>query len=168
MEPYNLCWCDSGKKYKWCHFRREHQKPINVYEIEAAMQAELNAGYCSHPDPTNDPCSTTIIRSHTVQKKGGLAAIAEDGHVMTVKPSMRELIKTQGNPQPQKIGVNKASVFPGFCGRHDTALFKPIEGKVRISLNRDSSFAKSRTCVSLSRGQRMRSNPGCLVAVIGD
>ncbi|MBZ5763843.1 DUF1476 domain-containing protein, partial [Rhizobium sp. VS19-DRK62.2] len=39
---------------------------------------------------------------------------------------------------------------------------------LRISLNRDSGFSKSRTSVSLSRGQRMRSNPGCLVAVTRD
>ena len=39
---------------------------------------------------------------------------------------------------------------------------------VRISVNRDSHFSKSRTSVSLSRGQRVRSNSGCLVAVTGD
>ncbi|RSC31568.1 SEC-C domain-containing protein [Agrobacterium sp. FDAARGOS_525] len=150
MEPYDLCWCDSGKKYKWCHFRREQQKPINVYEIEAAMHAELRAGYCAHPDPDSDPCSTTIVRSHTVQKKGGLAAIAEDGHVMTVKPSMKELIKTQGNPQPQKIGVNKASVFPGFCGRHDTELFKPIEGK-SLTLTKATAFLFSYRAIAYER-----------------
>ncbi|SFG91481.1 alpha/beta fold hydrolase [Ensifer sp. OV372] len=39
---------------------------------------------------------------------------------------------------------------------------------LRISVNRDSHFSKSRTSVSLSRGQRVRSNSGCLVAVTGD
>ncbi|NKK61929.1 nucleotidyltransferase, partial [Rhizobium ruizarguesonis] len=38
----------------------------------------------------------------------------------------------------------------------------------RISLNWDSGFRKSRTSVSLSRGQRMRSISGCLVSVTGD
>jgi len=35
MGPYELCWCRSGKKYKWCHYRREEQKPVNVFELEA-------------------------------------------------------------------------------------------------------------------------------------
>jgi hypothetical protein len=39
---------------------------------------------------------------------------------------------------------------------------------VRISVNRDSHFSKSRTSISLCRGQRVRSNSACLVAVRGD
>lgn len=112
MGPYDLCWCNSGVKYKWCHFRREQQKPINIFDIEAEMIARFRDGYCSHPNPAADPCSPTITKAHTVQKKGGLAAIAEAGHVLTVKPTLKDMIETKGNPQPRKIGINKASVFP--------------------------------------------------------
>ncbi|SDD08719.1 SEC-C motif-containing protein [Bradyrhizobium brasilense] len=150
MGPYELCWCRSGKKYKWCHFRREQQKPINIFEIETGMIAELRDGYCSHPDPSADPCSPTITKAHTVQKKGGLASIAEAGHVLTVKPSMKEMIETDGNPQPRKIGVNNASVFPGFCSRHDTTLFKPIEGK-SLSLTKDTAFLFSYRAIAYER-----------------
>ncbi|WP_018900740.1 nucleotidyltransferase [Rhizobium sp. 2MFCol3.1] len=41
-------------------------------------------------------------------------------------------------------------------------------GSVRISMNRDSDFSKSRTSISLSRGQRARSSSASLVAVMGD
>lgn len=150
MEPYDLCWCRSGKKYKWCHFRREQQKPINIFEIEAGMLAEFRDGYCSHPDPAADPCSATMTKAHTVQKKGGLAAIAEVGHVLTVKPTMKEMIETEGNPQPRKIGVNNASVFPGFCSRHDTTLFKPIEGK-SLALTKDTAFLFSYRAIAYER-----------------
>ena len=150
MGPYDLCWCRSGKKYKWCHFRREKQKPINIFEIEAGMIAELRDGYCSHPDPVADPCSAAIAKAHTVQKKGGLAAIAEVGHVLTVKPTMKEMIETEGNPQPRKIGVNKASVFPGFCSRHDTTLFKPIEGQSLV-LTKDTAFLFSYRAIAYER-----------------
>ncbi|WFS26109.1 transposase (plasmid) [Rhizobium rhododendri] len=51
---------------------------------------------------------------------------------------------------------------------HTNASESALRTIVRISLNRDSGFSKSRTSVSLSRGQRMRSNPGCLVAVTRD
>lgn len=150
MGPYELCWCRSGKKYKWCHFRREQEKPINIFEIEAGMIAELRGGYCSHPDPSTDPCSATITKAHTVQKKGGLAAIAESGHVLTVKPTMKEMIESEGNPQPRKIGVNNASVFPGFCSRHDTTLFRSIEGK-SLSLVKDTAFLFSYRAIAYER-----------------
>ncbi|PWE78696.1 zinc chelation protein SecC [Bradyrhizobium sp. SUTN9-2] len=150
MGPYELCWCRSGKKYKWCHFRREQQKPVNIYELEAKMIAEFRDGYCSFPDPSADPCSAIITKAHTVQKKGGLAAIAEAGHVLTVKPSMKEMIETDGNPQPRKVGVNNASVFPGFCSRHDTTLFKPIEGKT-LSLTKDIAFLFSYRAIAYER-----------------
>ncbi|WP_245529214.1 helix-turn-helix domain-containing protein [Brucella ovis] len=65
MGPYDSCWCRSGKKYKWCHFRREQQKPINIFEIEAGMIAEFRDGYCSHPDPAADPCSATMTKART-------------------------------------------------------------------------------------------------------
>ncbi len=148
MDPYKLCWCRSGKKYKWCHFRREKQNESNVFELEQQFFSELREGYCSHPAPSPDsPCSTTIIKAHTVQKKGGLSAIAEAGHVLTVKPIMKEMIKTEGNPQPRKIGVKKASVFPGFCSKHDSDLFKPVEGK-SLTLGTQTAFLFSYRAVA--------------------
>lgn len=103
------------------------------------MLAEFRNGYCSHPDRDRNSCSSTITKAHTIQKKGGLAAIAEAGHVLTVKPSMKELIKTEGKPAPRKIGVNNASVFPGFCSKHDNDIFKPIERK-SLSLTNEAAF----------------------------
>ncbi len=85
MEP---CWCRSGLKYKKCHLNRELQTPVNIFEVEAKLVAQLRVGYCSHPDPISDPCSGTITKAHTIQKKGGIAAIAEAGHDLTVKPTM--------------------------------------------------------------------------------
>lgn len=114
------------------------------------MLAELREGYCSHPDPSTDPCSEIIVRAHTVQRKGGLAAIAEAGHVLTVKPTMKEILETGGNPNPRKIGVNNASVFPGFCSRHDTTLFKPIEAK-SLSLTTDAAFLFSYRAIAYER-----------------
>jgi len=142
MGVYELCWCRSGKKYKWCHFRRDRQQPINAYATEAKMLAELREGFCSYPDPAADPCSSTIAKSHSVQKRGGLSAIAENGHVLTVKPTIKELIKTDGHPQPRLVGVNNASVFPGFCGKHDTSVFKAVEGK-SLSLDENAAFLLS-------------------------
>ena len=114
------------------------------------MVAELRDGYCSYPDPAADPCSQTIAKAHTIQKKGGLAAIAEAGHVLTVKPTMKELIETEGTPSPRKIGVNNASVFPGFCSKHDDSIFKAIEGK-SLSLAKDTAFLFSYRAIAYER-----------------
>ena len=112
--------------------------------------AELRDGYCSYPHPTTNPCSSTITKAHTIQKKGGLAAIAEAGHVLTVKPTLKEMIASDGKPSPHKIGVNNASVFPGFCSRHDDGLFKAIEGKV-LSLTKDAAFLFAYRAIAYER-----------------
>lgn len=145
------CWCRSGKKHKKCHLVREGQKKINPFEHEQKLLAELRDGYCSHPAPHPDsPCSATIAKAHTVQKNGGLAAIAEDGHVLTVKPLMSEMIETKGNPQPRRIGVRNASVFPGFCSTHDSVLFRSIEGK-SLLITKESAFLFSYRAIAYER-----------------
>ena len=139
MAPYVQCWCRSGKKYKWCHHRREQQQPVNIFEVENLMHAELRDGYCSFPGMEQDPCSATIARAHTIQRRGGLGLIADDHHVLTVKPTMKMMIEAEGKPAPRRIGVGNASVFPGFCGKHDTSLFKAIEGK-QLLIDSASAF----------------------------
>lgn len=139
MDPYLPCWCRSGTKYKWCHHRRDRQAKVDIFEAEGRMQAQLREGYCSRPVSVTDPCSATIARAHTVQRRGGLAAIAEEGHVLTVKPTMKEMVESEGRPSPRRIGVGNASVFRGFCTKHDTTLFKPIEGRT-LSLDREAAF----------------------------
>lgn len=144
------CWCKSGLKYKKCHLDRERQVPVNIFEMETRLIAQLREGYCSHPALAGDPCSAMIAKAHTIQKRGGIAAIAEAGHVLTVKPTMKDLIESKGKPSPRKIGINNASVFPGFCGKHDTTLFRPIEGR-SLSLNKDTAFLFSYRAIAYER-----------------
>lgn len=150
MSPYVPCWCLSGTKYKWCHHRREQQEPVNIFEVESRMQQELREGYCSFPATEQDPCSGTIARAHTIQRRGGLGLIADEGHVLTVKPTMKAMIEADGSPGPRKIGVGNASVFPGFCGKHDTSLFKPIEGK-RLAIDKESAFLFAYRAIAYER-----------------
>ncbi|MGP3725267.1 hypothetical protein [Cereibacter sphaeroides] len=112
------------------------------------MFAELREGYCSLPGL--DPCSSQIVKAHTIQRKGGLAAIAENNHVLTVKPLMKEMILSSGKPNPRRIGVNSASVFPGFCSKHDSETFKPIEGK-SLDLDSRSAFLFSYRAIAYER-----------------
>jgi hypothetical protein len=131
MNPYVPvpCWCRSGKKYKFCHYQRERQPLINIYEVEEEMRREFNRGYCSYPKSAGDECSPGISNAHTVQRRGGLGAIGEAGHVLSVKPSMKAMIEHEGKPPPKRIGLGRASVFPGFCNKHDKVAFQLIEGE---------------------------------------
>lgn len=114
------------------------------------MLAELRDGYCSFPSTAQDPCSATIARAHTIQRRGGLSLIAEDYHVLTVKPTMKMMLETEGKPEPRRISTSAASVFPGFCSKHDTSLFKPIEGKT-LALNRRNAFLLAYRAIAYER-----------------
>ena len=93
----------------------------------AAISAEFAKGYCSHPDAAPDTCSDKIIRAHTVQRAVGLGAVAENGHVISVKTAFKDLAKNAGRLVPGEIGVRHASTFMGFCNKHDTAMFRAVE-----------------------------------------
>jgi len=54
--PTNSVGVRSGKKLQVVPFRRDQQKPINIFEIESKMIAELRRGYCSHPEPGGTDC----------------------------------------------------------------------------------------------------------------
>jgi hypothetical protein len=124
MNPYEQCW--SGKKWKWCHKIRESQTPVEIGERQHLLRVELAKGYCSHPEASNDTCRK-IIRSHTVHRNGGLSAIAEDGHVISIKTAFEYLVKNKGEVVPRRIGNKDASTFMGFCETHDSEMFRPIE-----------------------------------------
>lgn len=141
--PYSPCWCQSGKKWKFCHKDRDRQERLAFGQRHASMLAPYSVGSCLHPEASLATCSTsTAIRSHTVQRRGGLAAIAESGHVLSIKKGFAEIGKLDGNVVPVSIGVRDASTFPGFCSRHDTTMFQPIE-RPDAALNAESIFLLS-------------------------
>jgi hypothetical protein len=149
MPPYGPCWCRSGRKFKFCHYRRSQQEPINVFEEEQKMLAEFRRAYCSHPE-AGAACNPKITNAQTIQRRGGLAAIAEAGHVLTVKPTLQALFDHQGMPPPRRIGVGRASVFPGFCNAHDAATFKPIE-MPEVALDLPSAFLFAYRAIAYER-----------------
>lgn len=42
-------------------------------------------------------------------------------------PSLQKLTKYKGKVPPELLGINSASTFTGFCSKHDTQLFAPLE-----------------------------------------
>lgn len=139
MDPYQPCWCGSGTKWKWCHKGRDKRKRPNIGKLLADLRRQYVEGYCSHPDAEPDTCSQGIVRAHTIQRRGGLADIAEQGHVMSSKAGIEDIFENGGSLEPAEIGVRSASTFNGFCSRHDTELFRPVENGA-VTLSRESVF----------------------------
>ena len=134
MGRNETCWCGSGNKWKRCHRLREKAPRVNSGALHARMHQEFNEGFCSHPEADTETCGERIVRAHTVQRQGGLAAIAEDGHVISVESAARDLHRNEGRFVPRQVGVRSASTFMGFCNRHDTEMFRTVEtGEVRLN-----------------------------------
>ena len=102
---------------------------FNHHQAAALYMKELQRRYCSHANALGQPCGGQIVKAHTVQKSGGLEAIARDSHVYSLITTMPDLEKNGGKLVPRLVGIGQASVFPGFCAEHDRDLFLPIEGK---------------------------------------
>ncbi len=84
-------------------------------------------GLCLHPEAGATTCTNRPIKAHTIQRRGGLEAIAEGGHVISGKRGYEKIFKNEGRVVPDRIGLANASTFMGFCGLHDNSLFEPIE-----------------------------------------
>lgn len=124
------CWCGSGIKYKKCHLNRDKQKPIDLGDAHRASNAAKSRKYCSAPEALKSSCSGKIINAHTVSKGSSLLEIADStNHVLGLKISLANIQKGNGILVPERIGVNQASTFKGFCSIHDKQFFACIEDK---------------------------------------
>lgn len=131
----------------WCadlitDMRKGGNKVLPLSEMKKyifAADAAQKTGWkktqrCSYPG-----CFRTSIRnSHTIPK-GTLAEIAEDGHVEYPRYSF-----TTSSIILKSIGLNDASVFPGYCKTHEQA-FGSFERTKSISRTSDLLLQVQRT-----------------------
>lgn len=111
----------------------------NFHAHAAKMRDAGKRGRCLHPSAGGGNCGTASIASHTVQRNGGLSAIAEDGHILTTFVDFAHIARANGKPEPKRMGLKEASTFPGFCAKHDGALFAPIE-EASLTIDQKSAF----------------------------
>lgn len=99
-------------------------KQSNTSDI-AYFLSSMKRGLTKCLDPTMS-CANEAIRAHSVQNATALKLLEENGHVTTIRPSVKN-----GEPQIafEQVGRNKASTFTALCNCHDTELFKPIDTK---------------------------------------
>ena len=131
------CPCDSGKKYKRCCLGMEAgRKP--VFATLGDLERETSRGECSVPPQWMSACSARIVKAHTVPHSS-LKRIADNGHVMSFVPNVTNFKQHGSAVPPQRRGIRMASTFTGFCGKHDDAVFSPLE-KVNFSGTREQCF----------------------------
>lgn len=124
------CWCRSGKKFKHCHLGRENESPVSKGDAIGYSQKNASRKCCYVPADLKHECSKKIINAHTVSKSSSLKEIAdESGHVLGLKINLANIIKNEGKLVPEKIGINQASTFKGFCSTHDKSLFSCVEDR---------------------------------------
>ena len=68
-----------------------------------------------------------LIDAHSIQRSAALSPIAQKGHVYVVSKKFSDTKRNKGSVAIAKQGINKVSTFRGFCGKHDTELFQPID-----------------------------------------
>ncbi|MDD2290807.1 MAG: SEC-C domain-containing protein [Aliarcobacter sp.] len=131
-----LCWCNSGLKYKSCHLKKETQQEIQSYEIHNNFKNSLKFKTCKVPQELKNECSISIVHAHTISKSSNLKHIcSSDGKVYAMNIDMLS-IKEQSNPISLTLQhINQVSAFYIFCQTHDKKLFAPLEDKKFIFSN---------------------------------
>lgn len=94
-------------------------------DYQSELKKHRKRGRCLHF--SDGTLCNQIISAHSIQKRGQLSLIAEDGHVYRLSADAPNLRKASGSPRLKKVGVNQVSTFTGFCKHHDNLLFEPID-----------------------------------------
>lgn len=137
----DVCWCDSGRKFKHCHLSRDSAPPVHAAQAVKLHEKAYTKSYCSCPDEWRHECNGPIVRAHTVSRSSSLELIAEDGHVIKLAPDLRELT-LKGRYREPLLGIKRASTFSGFCGAHDSALFRSVDDPA-VVWDRNAAFLLS-------------------------
>lgn len=118
------CPCGSGRKYKKCCLKKTSQK-LFFEKIHKLVRESRNEAYikqCLHPNV--EECDEKIIKAHSIQNNQILKKISTNGEVyMPLSKNNLPFVTLD------KYGRKVASVFTGFCKKHDKILFQPIEDR---------------------------------------
>src|SRR4051794_6123097 len=94
----------------------------SLRDLRAARNKLPPLGGCMY---WGESCSNPI-GSHSISRSW-LQQIAESGHVYHLRLNVERAPHEPSAVILDRVGINEASVFPGFCDQHDTTLFRPIE-----------------------------------------
>lgn len=123
------CWCGSGLKFKKCHLDRERQEKDNLWAAVDSNRKAFSSKMCWAKGVGLGDCEGPIIRAHTVSRGPNLNKISKNGHVKKFSGDVSSLIKSGGSLIIKDVGLRDASVFNGFCSKHDREIFSCIENE---------------------------------------
>jgi len=116
-------------------FRSESErKRVFFSQLKARRSDWERSKLCRYPGCM----SPSIKRSHTIPR-GALSLIAEEGHVLHPEFGM-----VAGELCMLRVGLNKASTFPGYCELHEIN-FQKFEADIQISTSTDFALQTYRT-----------------------
>jgi len=134
LKRNNPCWCSSGKRYKNCHLNREIENPPSLREVSEKHKKSFGKKDCLVPKQIKTQCNGKIVQAHTVSEPN-LKIISRNGHVYHFKADFIQIHKNKRQIKPELVGINKASIFSGFCQYHDNYIFSPIEKQYFTATN---------------------------------
>lgn len=129
MGRNDTCWCGSGHKWKNCHRDRHLKRRLPNAALHAEWPKQARLELCFHPEAPEN-CTEGAIRAHTIQRATALLSIAEENHVLSGRDSRPGKRTTD---ILERIGINNASTFLGFCSYHDHFAFKSADTALDIS-----------------------------------
>lgn len=127
---------------------REHKAKVYRAAKAAYDFVQQNNLGCLYPG-----CECSAIKSHSQQRRGALDAIARCGKVVVTSRDpisiMNESSK-HGSVHAKffEQDIAKASVFNGFCNKHDMEIFSAIETRPLVKDDPDQVLAFYRRAVS--------------------
>lgn len=162
FKPYEECPCESGKKYKFCCYAKSKEVNVDTNKYNAArltaegqkLFRDTEFKMCFAFDSSE--CSKNLIGAHSIQNNGVLNQISIENHVYTLNI---EIDQNMMIPQLNfiSIGKNKASIFSGFCKKHDEEYFNGIEDKdYEGTFEQNYWFAFRALCFELHRKLRLK------------
>ena len=123
------CWCGSDKKYKNCHFNRNNASKDSPWTAVEVNKKAFTKKKCFASRVGLGLCEGSVVKAHTVSRGPNLSKIAKNRHVLHYTASIPDMNENGGKLSLQKIGINEASVFFGFCAKHDREIFSCIENE---------------------------------------
>ncbi|WP_339310197.1 hypothetical protein [Paenibacillus sp. FSL M7-0896] len=103
----------------------------------------------------NEFCDKEISRAHSIQNNGILSKISRHGKVMALDFS--KIYLNNGEFTLNEVGRNKASTFTGFCNKHDSEIFRPIDSNKYEEGNFEHNFLFAYRAFALSYYERYSS-----------
>lgn len=117
-------WSKDGKS-SYGPITMERTDAFDLESYQSEIQQKMRKGRCLHYD-AGVRCSR-IIDAHSIQKNGALSLIADAGNVYAISRNFTDVKKSRGGVCFTRQGIGMVSTFRGFCERHDTEVFAPID-----------------------------------------